>query len=80
VEPNRGTWSEALKLAVVISVVAAVAAVTVRAVGDVPQAVIVLPVILIAFTLSWIQTGRVRRLDLDDHAVPSGDATRRTAA
>ena len=60
-ELDRHTWNAAFKLAVVISVVAGLAAIAVSAAGDVPQAVIVLPVIVVAFTASWIQTTRVRR-------------------
>jgi hypothetical protein len=59
VELSRRTWNAAVKLAVVIS---AMAALLVVAVDDtVPQTAIVLPVIVVAFTASWIQTGRVRR-------------------
>jgi hypothetical protein len=29
--------------------------------GGIPQAAIVLPVIVVAFAASWIQTGRIRR-------------------
>jgi hypothetical protein len=61
VELDRYTWNAAVKLAVVISVVAGLAAIAVSAAGDVPQAAIVLPVIVVAFTASWIQTTRVRR-------------------
>jgi len=61
VERNRDTWNAAIKLAVVISVMAGLAAMVVSAAGDVPQAAIVLPVIVVAFTASWIQTTRVRR-------------------
>lgn len=61
VERNRDTWNAAIKLAVVISVMAGLAAMAVSAAGDVPQAAIVLPVIVVAFTASWIQTTRVRR-------------------
>ncbi len=60
-ELSRHTWNAAIKLAVVISVMAGLAAVLVSAVGDVPQAAIVLPVIVVAFSASWIQTNRVRR-------------------
>ncbi len=60
-ELDRHTWYAAIKLAVVISVVAGLAAIAVSAAGDIPQAVIVLPVIVVAFTASWIQTTRVRR-------------------
>lgn len=60
-ELNRYTWIAAVKLALVISVMAGLAAAVVSAAGDVPQAAIVLPVIVVAFTASWIQTTRVRR-------------------
>jgi len=61
VELSRHTWTGAIKLAVVISIVAVVAAVMASTIGDVPQAAIVLPVIFVAFTASWIQTSRDRR-------------------
>ena len=60
-ELNRRTWGAALRLAVALSIVAALAAIAIHAAGDVPQAAIVIPVIVVAFTASWIQTGRVRR-------------------
>lgn len=60
-EIRRRTWAAALKLAVVLSLVAAIVAIAASAVGDVPAVVIVLPVVVIAFTLSWVQTGRVLR-------------------
>lgn len=61
VDIDRRTWNEAVKLAVLISIVAGLAAVVVSAAGSIPQAAIVLPVIVVAFAASWIQTGRVRR-------------------
>ena len=61
VELDQHTWHAAIKLAVVISVMAGLAAIAVSAAGDVPQAAIVLPVIVVAFTASWMQTTRVRR-------------------
>jgi uncharacterized membrane protein YoaK (UPF0700 family) len=64
VELSRHTWNAAIRLAAVISIVAVLAAVVASAAGDIPQAAIVLPVIVIAFCASWIQTNRVRR----DHA------------
>ncbi len=60
-ELTRHTWNAAIKLAVVLSVVAGFAAVLLSAAGDIPQAAIVLPVIVVAFSASWIQTSRVRR-------------------
>jgi hypothetical protein len=61
VDIDRRTWNEAIKLAVVISIVAGLAAIVASAAGSIPQAAIVLPVIVVAFAASWIQTGRVRR-------------------
>lgn len=60
-ELSRHTWIAAIRLAVVISIIAVAAAVVVSTVGNVPQAAIVLPVIVVAFTASWIQTNRDRR-------------------
>lgn len=60
-EINRRTWTAAVKLAVVVSVVAALLAVAVSLLGDVPEAAVVIPVIVVAFVASWVQTGRVRR-------------------
>ena len=61
VESNRRSWFEAVKLAVVISVIAGLVAIVASVAGGVPQAAIVLPVIVLAFTASWIQTGRAHR-------------------
>jgi hypothetical protein len=61
VELSRRTWNAAVRLAVLISISAALVAVALYAAGDVPQAAIVLPVIVVAFTASWIQTGRIHR-------------------
>jgi hypothetical protein len=61
VDLRRHTWNAAIKLAVTISIIATLVAVLVSTVGDVPQAAIVLPVIVVAFAASWIQTDRVHR-------------------
>lgn len=61
VDIDRRAWNEAVKLAVWISIFAGLAAVVASAAGSIPQAAIVLAVIVVAFTASWIQTGRVRR-------------------
>lgn len=58
VDTNRSSWNEAVKLAVVISILAGLIAVVASVAGGVPQVAIVLPVIVVAFTASWIQTGR----------------------
>ena len=79
-EIRRRTWIAALKLAVVVSLLSAIVAIAVSALGDVPAVVIVLPVIAVAFTLSWVQTGRVLRtpdtvrtdLVTGRHAAPIG--------
>jgi hypothetical protein len=60
-ELSRRTWTAAIRLALLMSVAAALIAVGVSSVGDVPQAAVVLPVIVVAFTASWVQTGRLRR-------------------
>lgn len=60
VELDQRTWNAAIKLAFTASVTAAIFAIGMSTLGDVPHAVIVLPVIVIAFTASWIRTGRVR--------------------
>jgi hypothetical protein len=65
-EISRRTWTAAFKLAVVLSTVAALVAVAASSLADLPQAAIVLPVIVVAFVASWIQTGRVRRTALND--------------
>jgi ABC-type Mn2+/Zn2+ transport system permease subunit len=64
VDTDRQSWNAVLKLAVLISVVAAFAAIAISAAGDIPQTAIVLPVIIVAFTASWVQTGRARRQEL----------------
>jgi zinc transporter ZupT len=61
VELSQSTWIAAIRLAVVISVVAGLGAIAASTAGDISQTVIVLSVIVIAFTASWIQTNRVRR-------------------
>lgn len=70
-EISRHTWTAAIKLAVVLSALAAVIAFGVSRAGDVPQAAVVLPVIVIAFVASWIQTGRIRRREIADMVIIS---------
>jgi len=64
VDTDRPTWTAVMKLALLISVIAAFVAIAVSAAGDIPQAAIVLPVILVAFTASWVQTGRAQRREV----------------
>jgi hypothetical protein len=68
-ELSRRTWSAAFKLAVVLSALAALVAVGVSLLGDVPEAAVVIPVIVVAFGASWVQTGRVRREAVADFVV-----------
>ncbi len=67
-EIRRRTWIAALKLAIVVSLLSAVVAIAASALGDVPAVAIVLPVIAVAFTLSWVQTGRLLRTPEPVHA------------
>lgn len=73
---SRRTWNGAIRLAFVISSIAALVAIGVSTFGDVPNIVVVLPVIVVAFTASWVRTGRLRHdaPPLREHrgAVPIG--------
>lgn len=68
-EINRRTWTAAVKLAAVLSALAAVVAFVVTRAGDVPQAAVVLPVIIVAFAASWFQTERIRRRAIADMVI-----------
>lgn len=62
---SRRTWIAAVKLAVVISTLGALAAVAVSLPGlpwseQVAGTVLVAVVAVVAFAASWVQTGRVR--------------------
>jgi ABC-type Mn2+/Zn2+ transport system permease subunit len=61
-ELRKATWSAALRLAFVVSGIAAIVAVTLSAVGDVPRGAFVAAVMVIGFVASWVQTGRVARV------------------
>ena len=74
-EISRRTWTAAVKLAVVLSVLAAGLAFGVSRVGEVPQAAIVVPVIVVAFASSWIQTERIRRRAIADMVIVSARTT-----
>jgi hypothetical protein len=79
-ELRRRTWIAALKLALVISTVAALAAIIVSSIGEVRPVAIVLPVIVVGFATSWVQTGRVRRDGFTESApVPVRSGTVPTA-
>ena len=74
-EVSRRTWTAAVKLAVVLSVLAAGLAFGVSRVGEVPQAAIVVPVIVVAFVASWVQTERIRRRAIADMVIVSARST-----
>lgn len=77
-EIKRRTWTAAVKLAVVVSLLAAsVAALAWTQVNDLPQAAIVIPVMVIAFAASWVQTERIHRRAIDEMTLaPARSATR----
>lgn len=60
-EITRRSWAAAVKLAVVLSVLAAALAWAAFRIGGVPQFAVVVPVSVVAFVASWIQTGRIHR-------------------
>jgi hypothetical protein len=60
-ELRRATYGAAIRLATVLSVVAALTALTLDAVGEVSATRLTLLVAVVGFTTSWIQTGRVSR-------------------
>lgn len=54
--PHPGR-SSTIRLGVIVSVVAALAAVVIHVTTDIPTAVILVPVVVIGFALSWHATG-----------------------
>jgi hypothetical protein len=55
---SRVNWSDVLRLAVIVSIVAAMVAVAATAVGGVSHAAIVISVMVVGFVASWVQTSR----------------------
>jgi uncharacterized membrane protein len=55
---SRIHWNEVLRLAVIVSIIAAMIAVAATAIGDVSQTAIVITVMVIGFVASWVQTSR----------------------
>lgn len=58
-ETRRAMYGAAIRLALVFSVMAAMVAITLDAVGDVSSAGLVTAVAVVGFVTSWVQTGRV---------------------
>ena len=56
--PRRAAHPSTARLGIALSAVAALATVVIEAVADVPVAVILLPVVVIGFALSWHTSGR----------------------
>jgi hypothetical protein len=60
-EIRRATFGAAVRLAIVLSTVAAVLALGIDAVGNVSTTAMVSTVAVIGFVTSWVLTGRVAR-------------------
>lgn len=60
-EIRRATFGAAVRLAIVLSTVAAVLALGIDAVGNVSTTAMVTTVAVIGFVTSWVLTGRVAR-------------------
>lgn len=60
-ELSRRTWLAAVRLGAVLSALAAVMAIALTSIGEVSQVAIILAVVVVAFSASWIQTTRIRR-------------------
>ncbi len=57
-ERRSDRWAPAVRLALVVSLIAAAAAIVVSAASEIPQSAVVIPVIVVAFVASWVQSGR----------------------
>lgn len=60
-EYGRNTWVAAIRLAITLSVLAAIAAATLHSTGILSQPTIVLSVIVVGFVTSWVRTGRLEQ-------------------
>ena len=56
--PQTSARPSTLRLGLVVSIVAALAAVIVRALIDVPTVLILIPVVVVGFALSWHAAGQ----------------------
>jgi hypothetical protein len=79
-ELRRRTWSAAVRLAVVASVIAVAILVVATHIGGLPDAAVALPLVVASFGASWVQTARVRRQVLAAHGVHHGLAAQDAAA
>jgi hypothetical protein len=58
---DRDVWTASVRLALIVSTVAAFAVMVLGAAGEVTEPAVVLVVILVGFAASWAQCGRVAR-------------------
>jgi hypothetical protein len=65
--PTRAVRPSILRLGLAVSAVAALAAVVIEAVADVPAVAVITPVVVVGFALSWAASGRhEQHTDHDD--------------
>lgn len=64
---RRNTYLAAIRLAVVLSTIAAAVALGLDAGGYVSRPAIVLTVIVVGFVTSWVETGRAARSPIEGH-------------
>ena len=65
---RREVFEAAIKLAVVLSVVAGAIALGLGAIDGMSRTALVLTVMVVGFVASWVQTGRVARSSAPHHA------------
>ena len=58
---RRTTYGAAVRLALIFSTVAALAAMALHSIGGVSTPRLLVAVVVIGFTTSWVQTGRIAR-------------------
>lgn len=76
---RRSPWSAVIRLALVVSAIAVAVTLALSAFGDVSQTALVIAVIVVAFIVSWIQSGRTHDRDEASAAGPTsftGDGDR----
>jgi hypothetical protein len=66
---RRASWAAAFGLAVTLSTVAAAVAVALNTVAGVSETALVLAVLLIGFSASWVLTGHIERTQRPAHRV-----------
>ncbi len=71
-EERRTTYGAAVRLALIFSTVAALAAMALQSIGDVSTTRLVVAVAVVGFVTSWVQTGRIAR------TTPAGYSARAT--